>query len=149
MAVRVTVKKAYGDDDMNRVEELLTMPCWIIDVLPERVTEKSPGQYTAVEKFFLQDPALRQKQLNIILKLNCYYDLTPAAGNEGTKNPAPAEWAARTGREYLNILVGEDALITIDHTDTYMTVFTADEKILTMVRKLAASEGLFVWKGND
>ena len=134
---------------MNRVEELLAQPCWIVDVLPERVPEESPGQFAAVEKFFLQDPALRRKQLNIILKLNCYYDLTLAAGDEETGNPAPAEWAERIGREYLNILAGEQALIAIDHTDTYMTVFTADEKVLATIRKLAAGEGLFVWKGKE
>lgn len=134
---------------MSRVEELLRMPCWIIDVLPERVPAESPGQYSSVEKYYLQDPALRQKQLNIILKLNCYYDLTLMAENEEIRNPAPAEWAGRIGRKYLSVQISKDALITADHTDTYMTVFTVDEEILMMIRKLAAAEGLFVWKGID
>ena len=134
---------------MSRVEELLRMPCWIIDVLPERVPAESPGQYFSVEKYYLQDPALRQKQLNIILKLNCYYDLTLMAENQEIRNPAPAEWAGRIGRKYLSVQISKDALITADHTDTYMTVFTVDEEILMMIRKLAAAEGLFVWKGID
>ena len=134
---------------MSRAEELLALPCWIIDVLPERVSSESPGQYFAVEKHFLQDPALRRKQLDLILKLNCYYDLALETDDGEVRNPAPAEWARRIGREPLGILAGEHALITADHTDTYMTVFTADEGILAMIRKLAAAEGLFVWKGND
>ncbi len=134
---------------MHSIDELLTKPCWIIDVLPERVPEESPGQYPAVEKYFLQDLALRQKQLQIILKLSCYHDLTLVNEKEEIRNPAPAVWAGRMGQKYLSILVGEQALITADHTDTYMTVFTADEAILAMIRKLAAAEGLFVWKGYD
>ena len=134
---------------MNKADQLLTMPCWIVDILPERVPEGGPGQYSAVEKYFLQDPALRQKQRNIILKLNCYYDLTLAAENEEIRNPPPAVWNERIGREYLSILVDEQALITADHTDTYMTVFTADEMLLEMIRKLAKAEGMFVWKGID
>ena len=131
------------------IDELLAKPCWIVDILPERVPDKSPGQYFAVEKYWLRDPSLRRKQGNIIMKLNCYYDLTLATENEEIRNPPPAVWLERPGREYLNILVEEHALITADQADTYMTVFTEDEKLLEMIRKLAAAEGLFLWKGID
>lgn len=125
------------------------MPCWIIDILPKRVPGESPGQFFAVEKYFLQDPALRRKQLHMILKLNCYYDLTLTDLHERARNPAPAVWERKIGREPLNLIIGGRALMTADHTDIHMTVFTADEEVLAMIRKLAASEGLFVWKGND
>jgi len=131
------------------IDELLAKPCWIVDILPERVPDKSPGQYFAVEKYWLRDPSLRRKQGNIIMKLNCYYDLTLVTENEEIRNPPPAVWLERPGREYLNILVEEHTLITADQADTYMTVFTEDEKLLEMIRKLAAAEGLFLWKGID
>jgi len=131
------------------IDELLAKPCWIVDILPERVPDKRPGQYFAVEKYWLRDPSLRRKQGNIIMKLNCYYDLTLVTENEEIRNPPPAVWLERPGREYLNILVEEHTLITADQTDTYMTVFTEDEKLLEMIRKLAAAEGLFLWKGID
>ena len=38
------------------VEELLREPYVIIDILPRRVPENSPGQYFAVEKYFRNEP---------------------------------------------------------------------------------------------
>ncbi len=130
---------------MSEIDELLMRPCWIIDILPEQVPENSPGQYFAIEKVFLHDPDLRRKQTNLLLKLNCYYDLTLVRDEEEIRNPAPKELADLIGREYLNILMG-DALITADHTDACMTLFGPDEKLLELIQKLAAAEGLFVWK---
>ena len=33
------------------IDELLQLPCWNIDILPEQVPKDSPGQYFAVEKY--------------------------------------------------------------------------------------------------
>ena len=73
---------------MSEIDELLTKPCWIIDILPEQVPGNGPGQFFAIEKAFLHDPDLRRKQADLLLKLG-------------------------------------------------------------LIRKLAAAEGLFVWKGYD
>ncbi len=35
------------------VEELLKKPCYVIDILPERVPADSKGQFLAVEHYFL------------------------------------------------------------------------------------------------
>lgn len=131
---------------MSRIDELLTLPYRIIDILPERVPEGSPGQYFTVEKYFLRDPSLRQRQLNLLLKLNCCYDLTLISEDEEIRNPAPEVWTERIGRESLNILAGGKTLITADRTDIHMTVYSADEKLLTMLGRLAEAEGLFMWK---
>ena len=133
----------------KRIDDLLAKPCWIVDIFPEQVPGESPGQFFAVEKYYLQDPSLRQKQQNIILILNCYYDLILVTDGEEIRNPLPTVWMKRLGQEYLNILAGEHTLITVDQTDTHMTVFSADERILAMIRNLAEAEGLFMWKGND
>lgn len=41
------------------IEELLEKPYWIIDILPKQVPKDSPGQYFAVEDFFLKKSFLR------------------------------------------------------------------------------------------
>ena len=60
------------------IEELLEKPYWIIDILPKRVPKDSPGQYFAVEDFFLKKQLLeiKKKHINVILKLNCYMEIT-------------------------------------------------------------------------
>jgi hypothetical protein len=132
---------------MEKIEELLEKPYWVIDILPERVPEKGGGQFFTVEAWFLKDPVLRQKQTSFLLKLNCYYDLTIVRDKEEIKNPKPQELVALIGREYLNILVGESALIAADHTDIYMTLYNPDERMLGLIEKVAIAEGLYVWKG--
>ena len=131
---------------MDRMEEALKAACWIIDILPKRVPRLSPGQYRAVEQYYLKEPSIREKKVNLLLKLNCYYDFELQQENRQIHNPAPEMLAGLVGREYLNILVGQ-ALIVVDHTDTYMTVFNADDELMALIRQLADSEGLFVWEG--
>ena len=130
---------------MDIIEESLKKPYWIVDILPKQVPERSPGQYGAVEQYYLKDAMLRYKQLNLLLKLNCYYDLIIHFDRGQIINPEPDFLKSAVGKEYLNILIGE-ALIVIDHTDTYMTVYGADCEMLNLIRQLAVSEGLFVWQ---
>ena len=61
------------------VEELLQCPYWIIDILPSQVPEDSPGQFFSVEEYFLQGDRIeeiKQKHIDLILKLNCYRDIS-------------------------------------------------------------------------
>lgn len=129
------------------IEELLEMPYWVIDILPKQVPEHGPGQYFKVEDYFLssQLDAIKQKLINVILKLNCYVDLS--LEDEAEVNPDPERIVAAIRSRYVNIRAG-DALITSDKDDTCMAVFSAEAQLLDLVQKLAASEGLFVWK-ND
>ena len=49
------------------IDELLLTEYWIIDVLPVQVPKDSPGQYFAVERYFLRRPhirAIKQKHIN-------------------------------------------------------------------------------------
>ena len=130
---------------MEIIEDYLEKPYWIIDILPKQVPERSPGQYGAVERYFRKKAALRRKQLNILLKLNCYYDLVLQRAGGQTTNPEPKLLKSVVGEEYLNVLVG-GALIVVDHTDTYMTVYGADHELLELLSQPAAAEGLFVWQ---
>ena len=128
------------------IEELLQTPYHIIDILPQRVSEDSPGQYFAIEKYYLEEPRLseiKQKHINVILKLNCYYSISIDEGV--TFNPPPEEIAREMRERYLCILA-DDALIISEPDDTHMTIFNPDEEMLELVRTIAEKEGLFVWK---
>ncbi len=129
---------------MDRIDELLDAPFWIIDILPKQVPKDSPGQYFAIEDFFLKEnlPSIRRKHLNVILKLNCYMDIAI----EGETNPAPARIAEIVNDRYAYVMVG-DSMILSEPDDTHMTLFNPDERLLELVRDIAAGEGLFVWKG--
>ena len=129
---------------MDRIEEMLTKPYHIIDVLPERVPAGSPGQYFAVEKYLMthQSSAIRQKHIHTILKINCYYDVSI----DRILNPPP-EQIRETMTNHRTCILLEDSMILSDPDETYMTLYHPDEPLLALVEKIAASEGLFVWKG--
>ncbi len=131
------------------IEELLEKPYWIIDVLPKQVPEGSPGQFFAVEAYLLGKKrlaAIKERHIGLILKLNCYMDIS--IGEEGEQNPEPAKLASAMRTRHLPILVG-GALILSEKDDMNMTLFNPDEELLELVRTLALSEGLYVWKGPE
>ena len=98
------------------IEELLQSPFWIIDILPLQVPTDSPGQYFTIEKYFLQDKQfaeIKQKHINLILKLNCYRDIS--IDEERVVNPSPECIADEMRKRYLYILTG-GRLILQDYT---------------------------------
>ena len=129
------------------IDELFQTQYWIIDILPGQVPKDSPGQYFAIEKYYLEEPQLsqiKQKHINLILKLNCYKDIS--LDEWKTINPLPKNIAKEMRKKYLCVMV-EDSMIVSEPDDTHMTVFNPDEKLLELIRTIASSEGLFVWKG--
>ena len=130
------------------IEELLNTPYWIIDILPKQVPAGSTGQYFAVEKY-LRDTQLsdiKKKHVNLILKLNCYRDISLDEDNEVNISPEQIEDAIY--KRYVNIMV-DDAMIISEPEDTHLMIFHPDEELLALVRDLAFSEGMFVWKNED
>lgn len=128
------------------IDELLEAPYRVIDILPKQVKKDSPGQYFAVERYFLDAPqfdAIKQKHINLILKLNCYCSLS--LDDEEQQNPAPERIADRMRRQHLCIRIDE-SLIVSEPDDTYLTVYGADRKLLDLIRPIAAAEGLFVFQ---
>ena len=131
---------------MKTIEELLQCPYWIIDILPSQVPEGSPGQYFTVEKYFLQGDRLeeiKQKHINLILKLNCYRDIS--LSDETVINPLPEHVADEMRKRYLYIMI-DDSMILSEPDDTHLTVFNPDSQLLELIRQIASGEGLFVWK---
>ena len=128
------------------IEELLQSPYWVIDILPLQVPKDSPGQYFAIEEYFLQDKQLaeiKQKHINLILKLNCYRDIS--IGEEIEVNPFPTRIADEMRERYLYIMTGESMILS-EPDDTHLTVFNPDLQLLELIRLIASSEDLFVWK---
>lgn len=126
------------------IEELLEKPYWIIDILPKQVPKDSPGQYFAIENFFLkgQLTEIKKKHIDVILKLNCYMDISI----DGEKNPAPERIRDIMMERYVYIMLG-DSMILSEPDDTHMTVFNPDKELMDLIREISSSEGLFVWKG--
>ena len=137
----------------EKLEELLGAPYWVIDVLPVQVPKDSAGRFFAVERYWLEGPQagqLRQRFLNVLLKLNCYVGLLVVRGesDDWARNPAPNRLAAWVNEPTvgLSMLVdGQDTLITLGD-DINMTLYNPSEELLSLVQQLAQSEGLFVWQ---
>ena len=128
------------------VEELLQCPCWIIDILPSQVPGDRSGQYFAVEKYFLQGDRIKeikQKHIDLILKLNCYRDLS--ISDENVINPLPEHIADEMKKRHLFLMTGESMILS-EPDDTHLTVFDPDPQLLELIRQIASGEGLFVWK---
>ena len=124
-------------------DEIMEKPYWIIDILPGRVPENSPGQYFRIEKYWMENQMaeIRQKKFSLILKLNCYMQISI----DGEINPSPEKIRNRTKETGVSIRIG-NAMIVSEKDDTYMTVYNPDKPLLAMIRKIASGEGLFVWK---
>lgn len=130
------------------VEELLQCPYWIVDILPSQVPKDSPGQFFSVEEYFLQGDRIeeiKQKHIDLILKLNCYRDIS--ISDETVVNPLPKHIADEMKKRYLYIMVGESMILS-EPDDTHLTVFNPDSQLMDLIRQLASGEGLFVWKPN-
>lgn len=129
------------------VETLLSKPYWLIDVLPKQVPADGPGQYFAVEPIFLLPPFrddMYRRFSSVLLKLNCYEDLAVSwDGEVWETNPSPEELLRVPA---MVLLEARDALITFAGDDHFMTLYNPDEDLLALIRPLAASEGLFLWR---
>lgn len=131
---------------MRTIEDLLETPYHIIDILPERVKENAPGQYFAIERYWLTEPQrteIKRRHADLILKLNCYCAVSP--DDEAETNPAPERIAETILQRYVCIRTG-DALITSAPDETYLTVYNADEALLKLLETLCRSEGLYLWQ---
>ena len=128
------------------IDELLQTPYWIIDILPKQVPAHSAGQYFAIEKYYLDKKRfndIKQKHINVILKLNCYRDIS--IDEEEEINPSLERIEKEMKNRYLYIMIGESMILS-EADDTHMTLFNPDEELLELVKDIASKEGLFVWR---
>ena len=86
---------------------------------------------------------MKQKHIDLILKLNCYRDIS--ADEWETVNPPPEKLAEAMHREPVMIMTG-DSMFFSEPDDLCMTLYHPDGELLSLVRTLAAGEGLYVWE---
>ena len=137
------------------IGELLEGPYRIVDILPEQVPAHAAGQYFAVERYYLRPGRigeLRRRYAEILLRLNCYFDMAVSFDScmSWELNPDPEAFADRvaglSGNDFLRaVFETRRTMIDLEPCDTYMTVYDPDPELLEKLRKLAAAEGLFVW----
>lgn len=140
-------------DKTDIIENLLSKPYWLIDVLPKQVPAESAGQYFKVERYFLSWlDEIGRKFARVLIRLNCYYDLqVDTDGETWILNESPEVLARRfeesaASHSPLSVLIGsEEALITFSGDDHYLTLYNLDDELLELVRQCAQAEGLFVW----
>lgn len=134
-------------DVIDKIEKLLKKPYYVIDFLPCRVPENSKGQFFEVEKYYLKNiKDLHKKFVDMVLKLNCYYDLEFVIGDKVVINPKVNDIIRFiNSKKYINILF-DKSLITIDSNDTHMTVYNANKKVVSLLKSLATTNGLFMWR---
>lgn len=141
---------------MNRIElidTLLKKQSYIVDILPKRIPVESLGQYMSIDRYFHEEKRLKKisrKFINILLKLNCYYDFDVESKKGWIQNPKPeklVKWVRQcyTGEmDYLNILLNTDQSLVIIYNDNlHLSFYNLDEKMRSLISQLAASEGLF------
>lgn len=139
------------------VERLLEAPFWVIDFLPKQVPQDALGQFFAVEQYYLtgtRHERLINQLADVVLKLNCYYDLTVNPGDEWVKNPGPTvlvEWLTDTLHNgHLCALIDDTtALITASGGDTHLTLYNPSDDLLQLTGQLATAAGLHLWQPNQ
>jgi hypothetical protein len=138
------------------IEGLIERSYRVVDILPRRVVAGSEGQYFKVEKYYLKRAAeIGQKYVDLLLKLNCYYDMAVGHDGENWEENVEPEKLARMVGECLGdesqeeffyaYIVSEETLIVIERETTNATVYNAGEGVLTLMEELARGEGLYVW----
>ena len=114
---------------MEKIDQLINMPYYMIDLLPRRVQKKNREQFLAVEEYFRKEKQLKKfcgKVISILLKLNSYYNIEVGFGNEWKKNPKP-----------------EKLEKTVQKCIMGRKVYNPDKKMQKMLNRLAKAEGLF------
>lgn len=133
---------------------LINGPYRIADILPYPVKKDAGGQHFAVDRYFRlpgQMAQIRKKQAEILLKLNCCYDMSVSFDNcESWRiNPDPQEFvkelSALSGNTFLRALfASQKTMIDIEPNMTEMTIYCHQPVMLELIEKLTQSEGFFL-----
>ena len=138
------------------IEDFLKRPYVVVDIFPRQISPSFARHYLEVEKSIMSYanyPHIYKKFTWLILKLCCYVPVSLSIdGEKWKKNPTPQEFdeLVTTCSEEdlcLYILVGKnEGLFTFTWKDHYMTLYGVGGPLLDIIRELATSEGLFIWK---
>ena len=138
---------------MQTINRLLNKKYYIIDYLPVQVPKDSKGQFFEVESYLLGNMeryGLQDRFIGIILKVMCYYRISVLITEEWIEQPSSdmivgfAEEIIQNHSGTINILFPEkDALLVVEGDCLNMTVYNPDDEMCTLMKDIAASEGMF------
>ena len=144
-------------DFTEMLDELLAKECYIIDFLPERVSEDRDGQFFDVEDYLLNSPKhmlIKDRFISVILKLMCYYHIA-VLWNEWVDKPNPKMIEKATSEMMdrqagtLNCLFPNEAMLLVFDWDCLnLSVYNPPKKTHELFRQIASSEGLF-WRASE
>lgn len=137
-----------------QIEEMLSKAYWIIDILPKQVPAQGGGQYFSIAHHIVNSPLMDgvcRRFACLLMKVNCYEDIAVclADGDEWTENPSPhllEDWFSQR-KPIIVWLKATGAMVTFNGDDHYLTYYS-DQPVTQLIRDLAASENLFVWKAD-
>ncbi len=146
-------------DIYEPIERLLERECYVIDYLPERVPEESNGQFFDVEYYILNGKKrayLKDKFVNVILKLMCYYHISILPEETWIESPDPemienviAESVENHSGTLNCWFKDEDMLLVFDSDCLCLATYNVPSKYHKIFEKIAWSEGLFWWKSEQ
>ncbi len=127
-----------------------------MDILPMQVPADGGGQYFKVEQYYLNDVEhLSCQYTDVLLKLNCYYDLAFSHDAElWQQNPEPDKIvqmvkdciSEEPTEAFLYVTLAEESmLLTLQRDTTHMTLYNPTDELLKLLCQLASAVGLFVW----
>ncbi len=135
-------------------QKLLEKPCWIMDILPEKVGRDAEGQFFDVECFFLNNGrrfGRKERLEGVILKLMCYYQ-TSILWDGWICRPSPEVIDEAIGKivddgsGVLHVLFPkEQTLLVLDGDSLNLAVYNPSKEFKALGEKIAWSEGLF-WR---
>ena len=140
------------NDDFN---EVMKQSCWIIDIMPKRVPEAFYLQYQSTAAYFKDHSRfidILRRFAQVLIKLNCYYEISVQIGFHDVEylNPEPDFLTEQFLKgQRIQVLIHETkTLIDYDYDDLWMSVFSADQDTLELIRCISASEGFCFWKAS-
>ncbi len=141
----------------TRIEQRISQPCWIMDILPMRVPAKNNGQYSAVEHYYRHPDRLsllHQKQAEILLKLNCYDNMSVSFDSSEWQDDPDPEWFVAKLKDLsfrnLRVLFPRlQILIDLDRDDTWLTIYPEHPEQFDLLERLATANGFFLWKAEQ
>jgi len=144
-------------ETLGRFDRFFEANYCVIDLLPKTVPEECASLYGSMERFFREEPLhaeIAGRFSRFLLKLGCYYAFRFFDPETEAEYPADSAKTVfqRIGAclnadrpcALLLFLPEDDALITLDRDDLYLTLYDPSPALLDTVRPLAAAEGLFV-----
>ena len=136
------------------ITELRNGPKKYISIFPEHDSSGDSGMWFFIDEYYREEKrqhALKEKFVNILLKINYFYDIEVSKDDLSRYeiDPHPKKlkkWVFNIPEDSLvRIMIPDcDAMIEIEAEQTNMTLYSENEELNGLIEKLVTAEGLFV-----